>query len=695
MSALPWLKPGLSIPGFTPTHTVFLDLETFWDKDFTLRRMTTVDYVRDPRFEVLMASVDDGEECVWFEEPAFREWTKTVDWSTIALGCHNTCFDGFVLAEHYDVHPAVLFDTLSMARSQGIEGGVSLDNLATHFGVGFKGHEVEQTQGKRRKDFTPEEWARYVLYCQNDTALCRRIFEAMMEQGFPESELWVIDQHLKLFTDPKLILDEDLAKQFLADERERKKGLLARIDKDKSIIQSSEKFANELRLVGVEPPVKLSPKTKKEIYAFAKDDAGMLELLEHENDEVRWLAEARVAMKSTQGETRAERFLRLGANGQRMPVMLNYYGAHTGRPSAGGKTNFTNLQRTNKKDPTKGMLKKSLIAEYKSKVVAADSGSIEARVNAWLSGHETLLDAFREKRDLYSEMASDVFGRKVDRKKNPEDELAGNLGKTAVLGCGFQMGWAKFAETLLKGPMGNPSIQITNEIAYSMGVDLEKFFANPAKVRKSRKIISRLSDVDLLVHCAAAEKIVRTYRNSNEPIVELWSLLEGVIQTMAEIGDTEEFTFGPDNCLTVVRHGIRLPNGMMLRYPGLREHVHEPGLVAVDEDEQWRLEKKSYSYLGQYGKIRKSLYGGKLCENIVQALARIVVTDQMLHMKATTGRDISLFTYDELVYVEPDETAPWLLARLLETMKTPPSWAPGLPLSVEGGFHQSYGLAKG
>lgn len=693
MSALPTIiKPKLCVPDFTPQHTIFLDLETYWDAAFTLRRLTTVDYCRDPRFEVLMCSVDDGEECRSFEEPEFRSWVKTVDWSQVAVGVHNAAFDLFVLSEHYDVHPAVVFDTMSMARSQGIEGGVSLDNLAKHFGVGFKGHEVLQTQGKHREDFTPDEWQRYVEYCMNDTALCRRIFEAMMEQGFPESELWVIDQTIKLFTEPKLLLDEPLAKQFLADEISRKKGFLERINKDKTIIQSSEKFANELRLVGVEPPLKVSPKTKKEIYAFAKNDSGMMELLEHEDDAVRWLAEARVALKSTQGETRAERFLKLGAHGQRLPVMQNYYGAHTGRTSAGGKTNFSNLQRTSPKDPTKGMLKKSLIAEFRFKVVAADSGSIEARVNGWLAGHTALLEAFEAKRDIYSELASEVFGRPIDKKV---DKTERDLGKVGTLGCGFQCGWSTFATMLLKGPMGNPPIQIDTALAYSMGVDLEKFFGNPAKVRKARKILSRLSDVDLLVHCAASEKIVKAYRASNQPIVDLWAQMEQVIETMTEISEGEEFTFGPGNCLTVVRHGIRLPNGMMLRYPGLREHVYEPGLVAVDEDEQWRLEKKSYSYLGQYGKIRKSLYGGKLTENVVQALARIVVTDQMLHVKATTGRDISLFTYDELAYVEPEETAPWLLNVLLTTMKTAPSWAPGLPLSVEGGFHQSYGLAKG
>lgn len=993
-AALVMQDPQLLVPDFTPEHTLFLDFETYWDKDFTLRKVTTAAYVRDPRFEVILASVYDGEDTQWFEEWEFREWVGQVDWSKVALGAHNAQFDAFILSERYDVHPAVIFDTQSMAMSFGIEGGVSLKNLAVHFSVGAKGEEVHQTQGKHRRDFTPEEWQRYVDYCVNDTVLCSRIFDAMIEKGFPEPELWVIDATMKAFTEPKLLLDEPLARQFLEDERARKKGLLDRIDKDKSIISSSEKFAKELMAVGIEPPMKLSPKTGKYIHAFAKNDAGMMGLLEHEQDEVRWLAEARVAIKSTQSETRAERFLKLGANGQRLPVQLKYCGAHTTRHSASGKTNFQNLERTNKKNPMKGVLKKALIAPFGYKVVAADSGAIEARTNAWLAGHETLLDGFRQKRDLYSEMASDIFSRKVDRKNNPEDEVPGGLGKVClagdtlvltergwvpitevcqtdrvwdgiewvnhsglidqgvrtvlrsrgvaatpdheiltehgwvewsevltqnslfqsaldsayslpnggstagfardgtpsccviadgrvpftgamcfaeqvpgatdarekklpsrsknttgstatlclktgtvsgfsiashlaslaattlkivrtvttaaeeflsplngeptgvsffsmselssagmtlpstwierittagtnretsdsfltprtlktgdrflkcnggfspsrpktqiseyktrtydlacagprmrfcvlteagpilvhncILGCGYQMGWAKFADTLLKGPMGNPPIKIDLQLATSMGVDINRFFTNERKVRRARKILSRLTDEELLIHCAASEKIVQTYRKTNEPIVELWSMMEKVILTMAEAAPGEEFSFGPGDCLTVVRHGIILPNGLMLRYPGLRESgVEKDDALVVpneDDEEQWLSDKPNFSYLGQYGKVRKKIYGGLLTENIVQALARVILTDQSLHIKAVTGEDWKLFTHDELGYVEPEPEAPAFLELLLQTMRTTPKWAPGLPLAVEGGFHSSYGLAKG
>jgi hypothetical protein len=146
-----------------------------------------------------------------------------------------------------------------------------------------------------------------------------------------------------------------------------------------------------------------------------------------------------------------------------------------------------------------------------------------------------------------------------------------------------------------------------------------------------------------------------------------------VIEAMCE--DDADYSFGPNECLRVVRHAIVLPNGMRLRYPGLRY---------ID----------GYSYLGEYGKMRKSLYGGKLTENVVQALARIIVTDQMLHVKATTGEDPVLFTHDDLAYVVDDARADWFSYQLQETMKITPDWAAGLPLSVEGGYHQSYGSCK-
>lgn len=693
-AALALQAPKLLVPDFTPEYRLTIDFESYWASDYTLRGMTTFDYVRDPRFETIGVAVFDGEDTEWLEHADFVAWARGVPWSKCSVTCHNSLFDCSVLSYHYDVHPAILQCTMSMARAFGVDGGVGLENLAQHFDVGRKGDEVEKVKGKRRRDFTQEEWLRYGQYSMNDTELCARIFDAMIDRGFPEAELYVISATLKMFTEPKLVMDEKLLEEYLATEQKRKAGLLARIELDKSLVMSQDKFALELKALGIDPPRKVSvtrtkkarlvdPKAKPVIgWAFAKTDSGMQELLEHEDDEVRWLAEARIAVKSTINETRTQRYLRMGRGGQRVPVALKYFGAHTGRWSATDKTNFQNLQRTNKKDPTRGILRKALLASFAKKFVAADSSQIEARIVAWLAGDEELLHLFAKNADIYSVMASDFFGRKVDRKKNPEDELPGQVGKVAALGLGYGQGWFKLAENFLKGSMAAP-VQFGWEIAQQMGVDLNKWYQNEAKVERVRtEMVSRLSIEELQIHCACSDHVVQKYRKAREPITKFWRTMEDVLQAMLE--DDADYSFGPNECLRVIRHGIVLPNGLTLRYPGLKYGKDE---TLGDDD------REGFSYLAQYGKKRVRTYGGAMTENVTQALARIVISEQLLHMMAL-GFEPTLCTHDDLAYVTDDYLAPWLSQTLQETMRTSPTWAAGLPLAVEGGIHQSYGMTK-
>jgi DNA polymerase len=686
-AALALHQPQLLLPQLEPKHWVFLDLETYYDAEYSLRKMTTCDYVRDPRFETIGVAVFDGEERAWMEHAEFEAWAKTVPWHEVALCCHNTQFDGFVLAERYGVRPAFLLCTMSMARSFGIDGGVSLENLAERFGVGAKGKEVLDAKGKHRSDFTYEEWQRYGSYSLNDVFLMKAILDSMLADGFPESELWLIDQTIKMFTNARLFIDEPLLRSYLAEEKARKAGLLQRVELDRSIVLSGDKFAKELMELGIDPPMKLSPKqtnengSPKAIWAFAKSDPGMQELLEHEDDQVRWLAEARIALKSTINETRTERFLRVGGGGRTVPIQLNYYGAHTGRWSGAGRMNPQNLERTNKKNPRKGILRKALLAPHLHKIVAADSGQIEARITAWLAGHESLVQGFRENKDIYSSFASEVYNRPVDRKNNPEDETAGFVGKICILGLGYGLGWQKLSQMFLQGAMSGPKVQFRETDAVNIGVDITKFKASESKMNKVQAIASRLGFDDLVVHCAVTDKVVQKYRNANEPIVQLWHSMEDALEVMLE--DDESFAFGPNNCLRTERHAIVLPNGMKLRYPGLKYQADD-SLGGYE----------GYSYLGQYGKQRVRAYGGSITENVVQALARIIVADQMLHVRAVTGFEPCLSTHDEWAFPVPDAYAPWALHVLQEAMKTPPAWAVGLPLHVEAGFNQSYGLYK-
>jgi DNA polymerase len=680
---------------FDPEAFITIDFETYYANDYSLssKHLTPEGYIRDPQFQVIGVGVKvNDSDAGWYEEHEFREWARTIDWSRVAVLAHNgSGFDFFIMFWHYGIRAGFYFDSEDMARAlYGAHGAITrigLGALSKYHGVGEKGDEVVRAKGKRREDFADAEWQQYGVYCIGDCDLAKANFEVMLPL-LPEVELWHIDTTVRMWTEPQLLLNSPFLTEYLVGERQRKADLLARIAQDKSILMSNDKFAALLVDYGVEPPMKVSlPKTKTArlkdpeaepvmTYAFAKSDSGMQELLEHEVEEVRWLAEARVAVKSTINETRAERFLKLGAGNRLIPIPLRYAAAHTFRWSGRDKINAQNLERTNKRKPLKGAIRKALHAPDGHKVVVADSSAIEARMTAWLAGEEWLVEAFRQNQDPYNEFASVLYGRPIDRKHVKEDEGPGAVGKICVLGLGYGLGFIKLSQMMLAGPMGADPIQFTMDDAELMGVRVGAFFENDSKMERIREFPSRLGLEDLAIHCAVAEHLVQVYRRKNVAIKELWKAMnDEVLPWMLD--ETEEVTFGPNNCMTTTRHGLRLPNGVVMRYPGLKES-----------------DDHGYSYIGRYGKGHVHLYGGLMTENVIQALARIVVGDQMLMLRGKYGYQPALMTHDEIALVVPDAEVELAKARMLEEMRTPPPWAVGLPLNAECGAGQSYGSAK-
>jgi DNA polymerase len=684
---------------FEPDHMVYIDFETYYDpkNKYSLTPMTNESYIRDERFQVIGVGVQvDDEPPEWLEEHEFRSFAAAMDWSKCTVVAHNTPFDGFIMAWHYGIVPGGWVDTLSMARAKhGTTIGNSLAKLMAYYGIGTKGHEVENVKGKRREDFTMEEWLRYGEYCKTDVGGTRDLLPLLAE-GFPEIEFWVVDATIRMFTEPAFVLDEPFLEEYLVYERARKAELMRSIaglpegatdaevaTKVKPVLMSNEKFAKLLIMLGVVPPRKISvAKTKLAgepvlTWAFAKSDPGMQDLLEHENTDIRMVAEARVGVKSTINESRTVRMLRMGKDGRILPVQLNCYAAHTGRHGGAGKMNWQNLERVLKPakgvEPTvkqmrSGALRKAVKAPLEDQIVVVDSAAVEARGTAWLAEDDSLVAEFAEGKDVYSRFASTVFGRTITKK----DVIERALGKVSILGLGYSMGWLKFAMTLAAGPMGNDPIIFTMKEAEEIGVDVEKFTRDAKKMARVEDMPSRLPLEDRAIHCAVCEHVVKLYRQENVCITELWAIMDGVLEAMM---DEEEFSFGPDGVFTTERHAIRLPSGRLLRYPGLEE------------------DDGAFSYLGDH-KQRTHLYGGKLTENVVQAFCRDVVVWQMLWLQGKYGYRAKLFAHDEIVLVVPKVEAPVALHRAVEVMKMRPYWAPGLPVSAEGGFAQSYGSAK-
>ena len=656
----------------SPTRLIVVDFETYYDAEYSLSKMTTEAYVRDPRFEVIGVGVRDGKTRLWLERSEFMEWLRCERFvKTAALLAHHAHFDGLILSHHFGIRPAFWFDTLSMARAlHGTEVGNSLGTLMPKYGLGEKGHEVIEAKGKHRRDFTPAEYAAYGEYCLNDCDGAFGLAKAMVPQ-FDETELRLIDTTVRMFSEPSLRVDSEKLSKYLAWERARKAALLEQCGADKSTLMSNDKLAALFQTLQVEPPTKVSPATGKEIFAFAKSDPGMQELLEDPRDEVRWVAEARIAVKSTINETRTERLLGAGARGE-LPIYLKFSGAHTHRWAGGDSMNPQNWERTNDDNPRKGVIRQSLLAPEGKVVVACDSGAIEARMTAWMAGHDRLVQAFADGADIYSEFATHIYKRKVDRKKNKEDKLPGFVGKVCILGLGYGMGWKKFAGTMLAGAMGGPPVVFTREDAANMSVNV-RFFEGDYE-GDVRALVSRLGYDDLLVHCAVAKHIVDEYRRSNAPITRLWRKMDAMLKTMAIDSNYKRDMFFP--YLEVERHRIRLPGGLYLRYPGLE--AKEDGC----------------SYLSGHAKKRVRAYGGSMTENVVQALARRVVAEQMLRIQDELGLHIVTMTHDEVVVIVDEGLAESTLSAMVQIMKTAPAWAKGLPLAAEGGFGRSYGEAK-
>jgi DNA polymerase I-like protein with 3'-5' exonuclease and polymerase domains len=379
---------------------ITLDFETYYAQDYTLSKGTTEEYIRSPRFEVIgvAVKVNDGPT-EWFSgtHEETRAFLSRYDWANSFALAHNTMFDGAIMSWRFGIKPKVWLDTLCMARAlHGVEVGGSLKAVAERYGVGEKGNEVVNAKNKRLADFTREELSRYASYCVNDVDLTRDVFKIMVEK-FPKQELKLIDLTLRMFIDPVLDLDTGLLETHLDKIKDWKDELLDKSGTTKEDLMSNPKFAELLKGLDVDPPMKISPTTGKETYAFAKTDEGFKALAEDEDVRVQALVAARLGNKSTLEETRTQRFIDISKRGL-LPVPIRYYAAHTGRWGGDDKINLQNLPS---RGPNAKALKRSIIAPEGQMIVEADSAQIEARVLAWLAEQEDLVTAFANKEDVY------------------------------------------------------------------------------------------------------------------------------------------------------------------------------------------------------------------------------------------------------------------------------------------------------
>ena len=604
-------------------NIITLDFETFYDRTFSLSKMTTEEYIRHEYFETIGVGVkvNDGET-QWFSGPEkqTKAFLSQFPWDDSVAVAHNAMFDMAILNWHFDIRPKRIADTLSMLRAiDGPDAGNSLAKAAERYGLGVKGDEVVNALGKGRLDFTAEELARYGEYCVNDVELTYELFKRIAA-GFPPVEFRLIDLTIRMFTEPVLSLEKSDLSAHLADVQAKKEALMAKLNYDKADLMSNPKLAELLSFHGVVPPTKISPTTGKETHAFAKNDEEFKALLEHENPQVQAIVAARLGVKSTLEETRTERFIQIADRGT-LPIPLRYYAAHTGRWGGDDKVNMQNL-------PRKSPLKKAIRAPEGYCFIDCDSSQIEARTLAWLAGQDDLVEAFDKGEDVYKIMASSIYG--VPPEEVTDDQRF--VGKTTILGAGYGMGAAKFQAQLK-----------------TFGVDMS------------------------LDEC---KRIISVYRKTYPMIPRLWRQAGSALDAM--VGN-QTAPLGRDEVLEVRgKEGIKLPNGLRLQYPNLRYVTHPDGGQEMVYDQ-----KKGRAVLVS------RIYGGKVVENICQALARIVIGEQML-MVARRLR-VVMTVHDAVGAIAPVEQAGEAREFVEQCMRIRPKWAAGLPLNCESKMGASYG----
>ena len=613
-------------------HILFIDFETHFSKEYSLRRMSVPEYILSDKFQVhLLAAYDPSwptPKIVLPDDIPALLADYPVD-ETVCVA-HNALFDLSILSWRYGWVPGRMQDTLGMVRALRSYKKNDLGSVAEQlFGCNTKGNILPKVQGLDVAGIEQAGlWPEYCTYAMNDVRLCAMIFARLIDE-FPTEEREIMDLVLRCAVTPVLHADVTLLETHLDGLRKKKQELLNECGYDKAALMSAAQFRMALEHFGVEVEHKTSP-TGRRIPAFSKTDPFMTELLAYDradetvNYRVQTLAMARLAHKSTIEETRCERLLNiaklpwpdwLGVKKPLMPIPLRFSGAHTHRLSGEWGQNMQNLPR----DSSKSKLRTSILAPPGHKIIAADLSQVEARCLACFAGQTDLLDQFRNNEDVYANFGTRLFDRPISKTTTPHERW---ISKTAVLGLGYGCGVMRFD-------------RMVTTSARQFNIPLEGLFDE-----------------------RIAQKAVDFYRNTYSRIPAMWYRLDRLIEgVLLSDNRTQEVPLGP---VTIMSRRIELPNGLFLRYDTTTE---------------------------------EELYGARAVENIIQALARIVLMQSGLHL-ARQGLRWVLSVHDELVFCVPENDVETAKVIIHNAMTRSPEWMPELPLAVEIGVGTNYGSCR-
>lgn len=492
-------------------NPLVLDFETYFDKDITLKKLNYSEYV--PQAIPLCVSWLCNNQLHFAAGNDITTTLAQIPWDKIELVGHNLLFDALVLKHWYGHKAKSYCDTLGLARHHHPSLKHDLGTLAKRFcpQIPKLTENLKPIQGKTWDMLSPEEQRNLEKYNKNDVLITSILYDKLSVRT-SKTELALIDHTIKLWLNPVIILDQEKAHAAIIEEQHRINQQLTNLEISRENIRSDRLFSAILQAKGYKPPTKWSDKQQKLVPAFAKTDSAFLDFYAH-NPELQDLLGLKRAINSNIKENRTERLINTAKlNNGKVPVAYNYHGAFTGRFSGSNKVNLQNL-------PRGSILRDSLVAPDGYQFVVADLAQIEARVLAWLAEETQILDAFRNKRDLYSEVASKIYGKPINKKDHPTERF---IGKSAALGLGYGMGAEKFnAYCALQGQ------KLTTEFT---------------------------------------TKVVETYRTTYNKLPVFWNLLQQNIYLLS-LNERHPVTITRN--LTINNNYIILPSNRPLKYEGV------------------------------------------------------------------------------------------------------------------------------
>ena len=263
-------------------NLITLDFESYYDKDLSLTKLTTMDYVRHKDFKVWGVGVKiDDNDTEWYGEDDTEEYLRSIDWSNSKVLCHNTMFDAYILTHYYNLVPAYYLDTAAMGRGwfpgQPASLAASAERMFPNDESMRKGKELVDCKGIYDLDHEQEE--SLAGYCIQDVELTYALYNSYLKLGFPAKELDIIDLTCRMFVEPKLKIDYPRLKKYHQQEFDNTEKTIADAKLPRDVLSSNQKFALWLEDVDIVCPMKPSPsKAGVSIPALGKNDAGFKQM---------------------------------------------------------------------------------------------------------------------------------------------------------------------------------------------------------------------------------------------------------------------------------------------------------------------------------------------------------------------------------------------------------------------------------